>query len=146
MVNYTCLICLKEFHKKYNFEKHTLNKKNPCKPIIVKLDMVSTQNHTITAQKHTIIATNNEKLDNNFLNNENKNNIQSKSCLYCGMVFTRKDTVKRHVDKFCKVKKSQDDAKEKELDEKDKLISELSKKIDNLTKKIDNIIIKIDVE
>ncbi len=133
MVKYTCPTCKKEFNKKDSYVKHTEKRKNPCKPNISKLDIVSTQNHTKTAQITKFIT-------------DNNNNIQNKSCLYCDLVFTRKDTLKRHIDKFCKVKKLKDDENHQKLEEKDKLILELSKKIDDLTKKIDNVIIKIDAE
>ncbi len=148
MVNYTCLICLKQFHKKYNFEKHTLNKKNPCKSNTVKIDMVSTQNPTVSPQNPTVSPQNptvppqnQKKIVNQIVESE------LNSCLFCGIVLSRKDHLKRHMDKFCKVKKLQHEEKEtilelliekdKKLEEKDKQISELSKKIDDLSKKID---------
>ena len=36
MVLYTCQNCLKEFKKKDDYTKHTLKRKNPCRPINIK--------------------------------------------------------------------------------------------------------------
>ncbi len=164
MVKYTCPTCLKEFNKKDSYIKHTEKKKIPCQPNVHILEIVSAQNRTNSAQNHIKPAQNHKNFANDAeeynidlsdeKNEKNNNNIQNKSCLYCGLVFTRKDTLKRHMDKFCKVKKLQHEEKEtilelliekdkkleekdKKLEEKDKQISELSKKIDDLSKKID---------
>ncbi len=134
MVNYTCPTCLKKFKKKYNFEMHTMNKKNPCEPIIND----NIQNHTNTPK--------------------NTQNLENNQCLYCSMEFSRKDALARHMNKFCKVKKELDNEKEKmfkllleqkdeehekEIKEKDEQLKELKSMIKEQNDKITELIKKI---
>jgi hypothetical protein len=90
MVKYNCPKCNKEFDRKSNYLDH-INKKFPCVQVI--------------EVKTPIIL--NEPVKNLL---ENENNL---CCNYCGLEFNRKDNLKRHIDKVCKVKKLQDEEEKK---------------------------------
>ena len=89
MVKYSCPKCNKEFDRKSNYLDH-INKKFPCIPFIEEI--------TPVILKEPV---------KNLL--ENENNL---CCNYCGLEFNRKDNLKRHIEKVCKVKKLQDEEKE----------------------------------
>jgi hypothetical protein len=96
MVNYTCPTCLKEFSKKSHFKDHTEKRKNPCQPIIQYQNQKPPENT--------------EKIFN---------------CLYCDLVFSRKDVLTRHKNQNrCKVKIEMEMDKEKRfkllIEQKDK--------------------------
>ncbi len=117
MVNYTCTICQKEFHKKYNFEIH-MNKKKPCKPI---------------APEAPIAPSVAPILDDNKI-------IKSElNCEHCGQNFSKKFNLKRHLDGRCKKKleleglDNEDDTK-RENKELKKKIEELQKMFYEFTK------------
>jgi hypothetical protein len=159
MVIYTCPKCSKEFNRKCNFMDHIENKKKPCKPIHTE----NTQNHTGPTQNHTE-STQNIKIE--------EDSTKDNSCLFCGLIFTRKDALKRHIDKYCKVKKLEKEKKEnilnsliekekinnlfnmydelkkdneeikKSNEEKNKIIEELNKKNNELNKKIEDVLKK----
>ncbi len=119
MVNYTCPICSKEFKKKCHFIVHTEHKKNPCKPKTKEPPKILQEPPNINA------------------------------CVYCGLVFNRKDNLKRHMNDRCKVKKLQHEEKETILElliEKDKQIETQNKQIEELKNMILNLNKKIDKE
>ncbi len=128
MVKYTCPKCLKDFSRKNDLKYHLEKKKNPCVPnniIIEEVNTNSAQTHTNSAQPNTEIIIK-----------------EDKSCLYCGLAFARKDTLKRHMDKFCKVKKLQHEEKETILElliQKDKQIEEIKNDRDTQNKQIDEL-------
>ena len=137
MVKYTCEKCKKEFKKKYNFEIH-INKKFSCET-----NKVQKQDPPILPQDPPIIPQKiieNKEIFNNFNKIESFNN---NSCLYCGLVMTRKDHLKRHMEQRCKVKKIQDEekenifkillAKDEEMKKKDNQINKLEEYIKNIT-------------
>ncbi len=135
MVNYQCPICLKEFHKKYNFEMHTKNKKNPCQPI-----------------KNPILQTRPKTPENSMNYLENDKNIFS--CNYCCTNFTRKDNLTKHLNNSCKVKKEMEAEKEKmfklmlehkndEIKDHKEIISKLESMINQQNDKITALIKKI---
>ena len=88
MPTYKCERCLKEFDRKSQYDYH-INKKFPCK---------------INPQKSTFFP---------------QNSTQTKSivetdlkCNYCGKVFSRSDSLNRHISGYCKVKKANDEKME----------------------------------
>jgi hypothetical protein len=141
MVNYTCLICNKKFDRKCNYIDHIDNKKKPCRQKNAENADFSSETLTKASQYLTT-----------DLNKENKlaDNLEY-SCLYCGNIFTRKDNQLRHIIKFCKVKKLQDEEKEnifklllkKENDEQKETINELKNNINALNDKINILINKV---
>ncbi len=140
MVNYTCLICLKEFHKKYNFEKHTLNKKKPCQPNYSKNHQLPPETHQLPPNiyQNTTPIHKNDKNDKDVqLETSNINH----SCVYCGLIFTRKDALKRHMDSRCKVKILDNEHKEKTFEllikEKDNEIKDIKNKLEQMQKQIE---------
>ena len=126
MNNYKCNICLKEFEKKFNLERHLNNKKKPCKPINPQNPTIPPEIHIKPPENPTNCSENIIKYDNsNFIVSNNKN-----FCKYCGLVLSRKDHVKRHIDNFCKIKKDLD-IRDKEKTEQ---IEELKKEIEEIEK------------
>ena len=133
MTFYNCCRCGYKTYQKQDFKRHLL-RKNICKPKLIDIDEITFyQNYVddfpqvaskikVTAQKRT--------------NNAQKrtNNIKIHKCDYCGNIFTRKDTVTRHINKYCKVKKQLDEDKLK-----DKQIIELKKEIKQVKSITNNI-------
>jgi hypothetical protein len=123
MVNYICEKCNKEFKQKGHYQDH-LNKKFPCKP------------------KPIIIINTQENLT--YLD---KSNL---CCNFCKSVFNRRDNYKRHMDKFCKIKKLHDEEKKKEKEkEKESNIllnkDEEIKKVNEDNKQITDINIELKI-
>ncbi len=133
MVKYTCNICFKEFIKKDSFIKHTEKKKKPCQQKLQEPPKLLQEPPKLLQEPPKSL----QEIGN--------------SCLFCGLVFNRKDNLKRHMDNRCKVKKLQQEEKEnilemliekdkeakKDKEEQNKKIQELQKTIDNLNSKID---------
>jgi hypothetical protein len=118
MVVHTCTKCLKEFSRKSDYIYHTIKKKNPCIQINIINTPILVQNPEIILQKPP-------------------ENIINYTCLYCQSVFKRKDNLARHVKERCKVKKLQDEEKEKIFDklvEKDKKMNKIIKNCELLQK------------
>ncbi len=135
MVKYTCNICLKQFTKKDSYIKHTEKKKKPCQQI-----------HQVPPDIH----------QNSTKNHQDPPDIHQSainSCVFCGLAFTRKDALKRHMDVRCKVRKLQNEEKENILEmliekdketKKDAQIEAQNKRIEELEKVIETLNNKID--
>ena len=91
MPNYKCERCMKEFGQKCEYTRH-INKKFPCKKFPPKSSDLP------------------PKTSNIGESDEGRDNL----CNYCGMIFTRKDNMIRHLNGRCKVKKA-NDAKMEEM-------------------------------
>ena len=168
MVKYTCTKCKKEFNKKYNFEIH-INKKFSC--VQPQEILIDTQEKLIKTNNIIKIDENIIKIDENIIKideNIDENNINM-CCKFCGAYYNRKDNLKRHMEKYCKVKKIQDEEKEnifkillakdeelktqkefnKNLEENNKELKEYIKNITNmnldLNNKVNKLIEKISV-
>ena len=119
-MKYKCFKCNKEFKQKGHYDAHN-NRKIPCvvnndihnvnnilpqntanlPPNSAKIPSNSAKippNSTILTQKLKIIAS-----ENTIEDDLNKNN--SFECNFCYKVFTRKDSLNKHIDGRCKVKK-----------------------------------------
>jgi hypothetical protein len=132
---YECKLCFKEFYRKCNYDDHIKKKKKPC--IVTCIQKIpsaekphkTAQNGTNpaqiphkTAQNGTnilellnadaiISKLNNFKEHSDVLNiEENNENTDTSSiiCEYCDKIFLRKDSLTRHLKKFCKNKKQND--------------------------------------
>jgi uncharacterized C2H2 Zn-finger protein len=107
MVLYECETCGKNFQRKSNYISH-LNRKIQCTPILVE-NQVATANVDVS------------------------NSLQ---CQYCKETFTRKDSLKRHVDNRCKLKiKFEVEKLKQEIIE----IKEKNNKTENITTNTSNI-------
>jgi uncharacterized C2H2 Zn-finger protein len=138
MVEYKCERCLKIFKQKTDYLRHQ-KRKFSCKNENKTLDSIeetaknesqkNTKNHKKT-QKIT------EKKQNIGVDDEVEGNGSKKVCNYCKKVFSRQDSLSRHITKHCKVKKSQDNEKESLLQ---KLLEEMrkqNKKMEEQNKKM----------
>ena len=131
MVNYTCPTCYKEFNKKDSFIKHTERKKKQCKP---NLHFFAENNNIL--QK---FAENNIKTLEPIANDKN-------NCIHCGKVFSTIYTLNRHLNGYCKIKKSLDEVNDKtnkeymmKLEDQSKKIEEQSKEMKELYKMIEEL-------
>lgn len=110
MVQYTCNRCFKEFSKKCDYIRHTEMKKRPCSEKIKETIEI-----TLDPIKTNIIAQNTLPNTHNFLKNTqidiNESDVNM-CCGFCGLSFNRKDNLKRHIEKYCKVKKLDEEKKE----------------------------------
>ncbi len=150
MVNYTCLNCGKEFNRKCNFIDHTEKKKNPCKPKVIVTETVLPQKTPASLDSNDENKSNNaDKIQ--ILNEEKENKVEVKevnSCFYCGLNFSRKYHLTRHLDGRCKVKKldheeketilemliKQDKENKETIKDNKEIIKQLQNKIDELQK------------
>ena len=141
MVLHTCLKCKMNFNKKSNYLKH-LNKKFDCTLIIEQPNIENPPETPILKGLNELNVINNinNNLNNNVINN-NLNNCLDNTCLYCGIIMSRKDHLKRHMENNCKVKKIQEQEKENIFkillakEEEIKRINEENKKKDEENKR-----------
>jgi hypothetical protein len=139
MVQYICNICNKEFVRKKDLEYHQIHKKKPCiQPQEILIDpqekLIKTNNFNKNNENIQKFDENIEKIDENNIN---------MCCKFCGAYYNRKDNLKRHMEKYCKVKKIQDEekenifkillAKDEEMKKKDNQINKLEEYIKNIT-------------
>lgn len=111
MKTYECDRCKKVFTLKGDYTRH-LNRKIPC------------------TEQLQIVIDNTTKESKKDEQSEQKTIVKNK-CEYCHKIFSRADALSRHTDKYCKVKKLQDDSNEqllqKILDEHKKLAIRIEK-------------------
>lgn len=109
MVVYTCEKCYKEFNRKCNYLMHVENKKKPCDSIIINCH----QNPSNAPPKPSkIIEPIYKDQDVEDLNINNLNLIEMIKeyfCKFCDKKFTRKDSLTKHINERCKIKKKTDD-------------------------------------
>jgi hypothetical protein len=128
MVNHTCPNCNKIFTKKSSFITHVEHKKNPC----------GDKKHNYSKIFQNIPK--NEK--NAIIIEEKVNN----TCLYCKKIFSTKFNLNKHIRNNCKVKKLENEEKEKIFNillKKDKEINELKELIKQQSKNYEDKINKI---
>jgi hypothetical protein len=130
MKKYECINCNREFACKRNLDNHN-KKKNPCKTNKinnineVNYDEIKTNNINKDEEIDQEIKENiKEEVKENLKENikevireeelENKlyNDVKTNICKYCETSFTRSDALKRHIEKYCKIKIKQNDEKE----------------------------------
>ncbi len=165
MVNYQCPTCGKDFKKKCHYIVHTEQKKNPCQPNSSQSLTNSSQPLTNSSQSLTNSSqpltnssqplTNSSQILTNLLpnnqiikneHNTEEENVKNQSCAYCGLIFNRKDNLKRHINNYCKVKILDNEHKEKTFElllrdneEKDKKINDIQKQNDNILKQLEQL-------
>lgn len=131
MVIHECEKCKKIFNKKSNYLTHINNKKYPCNyngqmhNNIHNILQDNTQIDNDIINKIIPIVNNVvEKRKNTLVNNNIKHAIK---CLHCECTFSRKDSLTRHINNFCKEKKTDDELNKLKL-----ICSELKAEIDIL--------------
>jgi hypothetical protein len=134
MSKFICNICNREFNKKHHLQDHISKKKKPCvtNTTLIKTDTMLPQINTDLPQINTDLPQINTDLIPNIVK---INEINSNACLYCGLVFSRKDAIGRHIKKSCKVKNDLDNEKEKIFNlllEKDEIINNIKKEKDEI--------------
>ncbi len=145
MVNYTCPTCNKQFKKKDHFITHIEKKKKPCQPNAQN----PSQNPQFYSQNphnssQNIMEIKNDKESNIEKYELNKNTHEDKIdekpvylCIHCHLVFNRKDNLKRHTEKFCKVKKLEKEEHDKKIELLLKENDDIKKQLNSLTKEIE---------
>jgi hypothetical protein len=137
MVNHTCVKCLKVFDKKSTYDYHVNNKKRPC----IQNNIDSKNLIESTTQVHTNPLNNNKDLTKIHTNSTqikklcdiNNDEDNQKSCLYCGLVFARNDSLKRHIEKFCRVIKIQNEQNKEVLVKNNSVIPSIYVDLNNKT-------------
>ncbi len=135
MVIYTCPTCNKEFNKKSNFIEHTQLKKKPCRSIIQE----PPRNHQEPPRNHQEPPRNHQEFQELLEKNTEPDNqiTKSNTCIHCGLTFTRKDALKRHIDLRCKAKKLEEDEivlKVKDFIKMEKENAQLKNEVEELKK------------
>jgi uncharacterized C2H2 Zn-finger protein len=95
MVSYTCNKCESVFDHKGHYDRH-INRKSSCVTQCIEITLKSTQMHTNDTCK------NSECIDKTSKSCTQKD----LSCTYCNVIFTRKSSLLRHMNNYCKVKKT----------------------------------------
>lgn len=136
MTLYSCKTCFKTFNRKSSYISHTEKKKYPCKTT-----------KQIPEESNNMIKEIKNATDNNTkLVEENKNVViptvtKQIQCKYCLMVFTRSDSLKKHIENRCKTYKEQllkeEQFKNKVYDDLINKIAELDEKIKDNSKQIE---------
>lgn len=164
---YKCNICSKKFKFNSDFTRHVNRKKSCindsskttqykcsiCNTLYANKSNLNRHTHGSCTNSKTIVQTDTSEIVNNqtdtskIVNNQiiiqpsvitpNKSQI---ACKYCDVTFTRKDTMKNHIDKFCKIKKQID----KHNDEKHTMYDKLAKKIEIMENNMTELKIKND--
>jgi hypothetical protein len=135
MVSYKCDRCCKLFKQKIDYTRH-INRKIPCKSgeegnNNIAKNPVEPAKHPAESAKNLIPAT---------LLDANTSTVSKKNvCNYCNRMFTRSDSLNKHLAGRCKVKKQQDSQKEdllqklvKEMSEMKEIIKQNNEKINKL--------------
>ena len=129
MVKYCCLNCNKEFYKKSNYINHTENRKYPCG--INLINIANTPENIIDTP------------DKNFIKNKQEDIItinKEFKCIYCELNFTRKDSLRKHLNGRCKIIKEKNINQKECNKENNNLVNIDELDIDNKTKIILNIL------
>lgn len=151
MVNYYCLRCGYSTNYKNNLRNH-FNRKNPCNSILKDISIkklkkmnfndfcnVSQEENTkIQKASSEILISASQVPHNNSLITQNTSE-KSLECKYCKRVFTRFDNLNRHINKYCKMKKSNEGELKKENLLLKKELYELKKQVEVLINKQINI-------
>ena len=147
MVKYNCQRCGFKTDHKNNFRKH-LNRKNICKPKLKEMNKCELINLN-GFNEHTYIGINSAKTRQNSAKTRQippklvKNNSNKYECDYCNCYFTRKDSLKKHLNSRCKNKKKENELLKKILSEKEKLINKMIQDNEDKNQIISKLIIEL---
>jgi len=159
MVNYKCLRCGYSNNIKTKFIKH-LNRKHICKPKLkdisrqeiydfyFKKDIINFETvkdptcilDQMTDEKRMKTDGHGMKTDENGMKTNRQ--IERVECLYCKKTFLKKVYLNKHLKKYCKEKKKEEEHKEDLL----KLVKLLNDKMDKQSKEMNDKVNKISKE
>ena len=149
MTSYKCYKCNKVFNYKYDYNRH-LNRKTSCKKDVPyrcnKCDKVCESKSDLTIHfndehvKRSIkqsISDEDTDISNQLSLDaaEDKNSIL---CKYCKREFSHKTHMYRHIRKFCKVKKEQDQIEAN----RDKILEDMKKEMMDMKRQLNNVVNK----
>ena len=137
MSNYKCNICNREFNKKNHLDNHMNKKKKPCVSI-TKIEPPESANNFNALIKDDIFTKNDILTKENILIKEPLVNTNNYICVHCDKIFTRLDSLKKHVNGRCKLQKNNNEF-EKLKENMEIIINNnlnLEKEIVNLKKEI----------
>ena len=130
MTIYQCNMCLKEFNRKSNYDRH-INRKFPCK-IDNKSNTVSKSNKVSrkVSRKvsHSIL---NKKSESKKYNKSSKNHIFI--CPICDTEFNHKNNYYRHKKHYCKIKNENESDLLEKLEKKEKEMKKLKETIQKIS-------------
>ena len=133
MVNYECQRCGYSTINKTMFKRHLL-RKNLCKVELDDIDrykLLKMNNFDEEAKNYEKSAKNPPKLRQTTPKSAKK--CSNYVCSHCNKVFTRSDSLKKHIDFRCKLKKN-------ELEKKDVIIKELKESNEELKMMIEKLL------
>lgn len=102
---FECSKCNRTFSTKASLNRHIIQS---CDNLIVKVNIITetTQNNDNDTNSDNIKNNINDSYDNNY------NNINRLKCKYCLKKFSRTDSLKRHIELYCKTKFSEEKQKD----------------------------------
>jgi hypothetical protein len=131
MVKHVCEKCNKEFIKLCDFKYHTEKRKKSCISSI-KVEIKNTQEEKIP-HKPT------QNIIEPHIPTQNKKEYK---CTTCNKIFSRNDSLKRHMDKYCNKKINNENLQDFEIDINNLDIDDKTKKILLLLKKQNEFLVK----
>jgi hypothetical protein len=124
MVNHICQTCNKEFNRKSNYDYHINNKKKPCKVKHINTPPTNTSNPPILIEivqnTPTLIET--LQVPPKYKENSTKlvdNKKKELKCKHCLKIFSRTDSLERHLNGRCKIIKLQKQENKNIIEKKD---------------------------
>ena len=133
MVNYECQRCGYSTINKTMFKRHLL-RKNLCKVELDEINrykLLKMNNFDEEAKKYEKSAKNPPKLRQNTTKSAKK--CSNFVCIHCNKVFTRNDSLKKHINFRCKLKNN-------EIENKDVIIKELKESNEELKMMIEKLL------
>ena len=125
MPDYQCSKCNKKFNKKSNYETHIYKKKKSCS---------NNNNNNDDKNNNNSIQNNLKNITHSSTFAHSSTSIKINKCKYCNKEFSRKYTLKRHIEDSCPEKEKSDSEKKKILN----LVEEQNIKI----KKLEELLMK----
>ena len=121
-----CPNCNKSFQQKTHYQYHiNPNRKNACLPIVNQNTPICSNLLQDAPICSKLLQNSEEYIDNNYKDDHN----EALNCSYCNKKFTRNNNLNRHILYRCKIKKQQEEEKQKIFESLVKQIEELKKEV-----------------